>query len=187
MLTSAMIKEAALAAGADLCGIGSVSVKGNVITPEFGPFVRFVFLVTDLPLDPDPAFGESLCDKCGACEKACPGHAVSMEQGTDTWQCSVYYRGAHESNPFMTDEVLKNHPDREAILKGEARFDAESARAIYPELNFMPSRTTGYVPCLCGKACDRACYIHLENQGKLKNSFKTKFRKRDDWKLSVEE
>ncbi len=150
---------------AQACGLGSVSVKGNVITPEYGPFVRFVFLVTDLPLDSDPAFPESLCDKCGACEAACPGHAVSMEQGTDTWQCSVYYRGAHESNPFMTDEVLKDHPDRESILKGNVRFDAESARAIYPELNFMPSRATGYVPCLCGKKCDTVCYEHLKAKG----------------------
>ncbi len=150
---------------AQACGLGSVSVKGNVLTPEFGPFVRFVFVITDMPLEPDPAFGESLCDKCGACAAACPGHAVSMESGTDSWQCSVYYRGAHESNPYMHNEVLKNHPNREAILAGEVRFDAESARAIYPELNFMPSQTTGYAPCLCGKKCDIACYNHLKAKG----------------------
>lgn len=150
---------------AQACGLGSVSVKGNVITPEFGPFVRFVFLVTDLPLEADPAFENDLCDRCGACAQSCPGHAIDMENGTDTWQCSVYYRGAHESNPFMTDETLKNHPDREKILKGEVRFDAESARKIYPYLNFMPSRATGYAPCLCGKKCDVACYEHLRAKG----------------------
>ncbi len=150
---------------AEACGLGSVSVKGNVLTPEFGPFVRFVFLVTDLPLDPDPAFGKNLCDRCGSCAVACPGFAISMQAGLDTWQCSVYYRGAYKSNPYMTDRVLKGNPNREAILSGELRFDAERARAIYPELNFMPSRTTGYVPCLCGKKCDVACYEHLKAKG----------------------
>lgn len=152
---------------AEACGLGCVSRKGSVITKEYGPFVRFVFIVTDAPLETDAPFTESLCDGCGECEKACPGHAVSMENGLDTWQCSVYYRGAHESNPYMTDEVLKDHPDREKILKGEYRFDAESARAVYPELSFMPSRVTGYAPCLCGKKCDIACYRHLKEKGVL--------------------
>jgi len=75
---------------AQACGLGSVSAKGNVITREFGPFVRFVFLVTDAPLETNAPFTEQLCDQCGACAKACPGHAVTMEEGLDTWQCSVY-------------------------------------------------------------------------------------------------
>ena len=91
-----------------------------------------------------------------------------MENGTDTWQCSVYYRGAHKSNPFMTEETLKDHPQREAILNGDVRFDAESARAIYPELDFMPNHVTGYVTCLCGKQCDIACYKHLQEKGIVK-------------------
>ena len=153
---------------AQACGLGSVSVKGNVITPQFGPYVRFVFIVTDMPLDTDPAFGENLCDKCGACVDACPGKAVSLENCTDTWQCSVYYRGAHKSNPLMTGETLKDHPQREAILNGDVRFDAESARAIYPQLDFMPNHVTGYVTCLCGKQCDIACYKHLQEKGIVK-------------------
>ena len=153
---------------AQACGLGSVSAKGTVITKEYGPFVRFVFIVTDMPLEPDPAFEGNLCDGCGACAAACPGHAISMEEGLDTWQCSVYYRGAHKSNPFMTEETLKDHPQREAILEGEVRFDAESARAIYPKLDFMPNHVTGYVACLCGKSCDIACYKHLREKGIVK-------------------
>ena len=150
------------------CGLGSVSAKGNVITKEYGPFVRFVFIVTDMPLDPDPAFEEQLCDSCGACAAACPGHAVSMDKGLDTWQCSVYYRGAHKSNPFMTEQTLKDHPQREAILNGDVLFDPESARAIYTKLDFMPNHVTGYVACLCGKSCDIACYKHLKEKGLVK-------------------
>lgn len=149
---------------AEICGLGSVSMKGTVITPEFGPFVRFVFIVTDAPLTADAPFESSLCDKCGECATACPGHAIDKKNGLDTWQCAVYYRGAHKSNPFMTEDFLKGYPERDAIINGDKHFDAVSARAIYPQLNFLPSRTTGYAPCLCGKKCDLACYDHLRRK-----------------------
>ncbi|MBR4887600.1 MAG: hypothetical protein IKU17_00480, partial [Clostridia bacterium] len=71
---------------AEACGLGTVSAKGSVLTPQFGPFVRFVFLVTDMPLEGDSLLPENLCDRCGACAAACLGHAVSMEDGLDTWQ-----------------------------------------------------------------------------------------------------
>ena len=67
----------------------------------------------------------------------------------------------------MDETVLAGHPDREAILNGDFRFDRESARAIYPELDFLPIHLTKYTPCICGKACDLACYRHLKECGKL--------------------
>ncbi len=150
---------------AEICGLGSVSMKGNVITPELGPFVRFVFIVTDAPLETDAPFGGNLCDRCGECIKACPGRAIDAN-GLDSWQCAVYYRGAHKSNPFITADFLKDHPEREAILEGNKRFDRESARAIYPELDFLPSRTTKYAPCLCGRKCDIACMARRKSHEK---------------------
>jgi len=148
---------------AEICGLGQISMKGSVITPQYGPYVRFVFIVTDAPLETDKPFDKKLCDECGECVAACPGKAISKD-GTDTWQCAVYYRGAHKSNPFMTDNVLNGNPERELILEGNKRFDAETARAIYPELDFLPSKDTGYVACLCGKKCDVACYENLKRK-----------------------
>ncbi len=146
---------------AQICGLGRAGMSGHLLVPELGPFVRLVFIVTDAPLECDKAFEGSICDGCGECERACPGHAIGPD-GTDTWQCSVYYRGAHKSNPFMTDEFLKDEPDREKILNGDVRFDRESARRIFPKLDFLPSRPTRYAPCLCGRLCDLACYRHLK-------------------------
>jgi len=148
---------------ARICGLGRAGRSGHLIVPGMGPFVRTVYLVTDAPLECDAPFDAPLCDDCGLCETACPGHAVS-ENGTDSWQCAVYYRGAHRSNPFMTEDFLVGDPEREAILNGEKRFDAESARALYPKLDFLPSRATGYAPCLCGKACDFVCWKHLSEK-----------------------
>lgn len=149
---------------AKACGLGEMGLSGKIINKEHGPFMRYCFIITDAPLICDEELTENICDKCGACMKACPGNAIS-EEGLDTWQCGVYYKGAHKSNPFMTDEFLKDHPEREAILNGEKRFDAVSAREIYKEMNFLPNTQWGYAPCLCGRKCDIACYKHIK--GKL--------------------
>ena len=151
------------AKAAKTCGLGEVGLNGKIIHKQYGPFMRYCFIITDAPLAVDAPLTETVCDKCGECIKACPGKAVS-ENGLDTWQCAVYYKGAHKSNPFITDDFLKNHPEREAILNGEKRFDVVSARKIYPELNFLPKTQWGYVPCLCGKKCDVACYRHLKGE-----------------------
>ena len=143
------------------CGIGEVGMSGKIINKKYGPFMRYCFIITDAPLECDEELTESVCDGCGECMKACPGKAID-ENGLDTWQCSVYYKGAHKSNPFITDEFLKDDPEREAILNGEKRFDAESARKIYGELKFLPNTQWGYSPCLCGRKCDVACYKHLK-------------------------
>lgn len=151
---------------AEICGLGKEGLHGKVIAPKYGTYMRYVYIITDMPLECDEAFGDNLCDNCGECLKACPGNAIS-ENGVDSWQCSVYYRGAHKSNPFMTDDFLKGHPEREAILNGEKKFDSVSAQEIYGELKFLPATHFGYVPCLCGRSCETVCYKHLKEAGKL--------------------
>ena len=154
------------AKAAKACGIGNKGLSGKILNPKYGPYMRYCFIITDAPLDFDPEFSDSVCDKCGECIKACPGNAIS-ENGLDTWQCSVYYKGAHKSNPFITDEFLKDNPDRDAILNGEKRFDSVSAREIYKEMNFLPNTQWGYAPCLCGRKCDIACFKHLKGEKSL--------------------
>lgn len=148
---------------AKACGIGETGLSGKIINKKYGPFMRYCFIITDAPLECDEPLTEPVCDSCGACIDACPGNAISRE-GLDTWQCSVYYKGAHKSNPFITDDFLKGNPERDVILNGEKRFDAVSAREIYKKMNFLPNTQWGYSPCLCGKKCDIACYKHLKGE-----------------------
>lgn len=145
------------------CGLGDVGLNGKIINKKFGPFMRYCFIITDAPLECDEPQKEAVCDKCGECIKACVGNAISPN-GLDTWQCAVYYKGAHKSNPFITEEFLKNNPERERILNGEKRFTAESAREIFKEMDFLPNTQWGYAPCLCGRKCDIACYKHLKGE-----------------------
>jgi len=149
-----------------VCGLGSIGLHNKVIAPKYGTFMRYVFIITDMPLECDEPFSEELCDNCGQCIDSCPGGAVSTG-GVDSWQCSVYYRGAHKSNPFMDDNFLAGNPEREAIINGTKRFDSESAKEIYGELKFLPNTHFGYVPCLCGKKCEISCYKHLKEAGKI--------------------
>lgn len=148
---------------AKACGIGEMGLSGKIINKEYGPFMRYCFIITDLPLEPDEIKDEMICDNCGECIKACPGNAIDAN-GLDTWQCAVYYKGAHKSNPFITEDFLKENPEREAILNGEKRFDSPSAREIFKEMDFLPNTQWGYAPCLCGKKCDVACYRHLKGE-----------------------
>lgn len=148
---------------AKACGLGEIGLNGKIINKEYGPFMRYCFIITDMPLAFDEELSYNICDNCGECIKACPGNAID-ENGLNTWQCSVYYKGAHKSNPFITDDFLKDNPERDAILNGEKRFDAESARELYRELDFLPNTQWGYAPCLCGRKCDIACYKHLKGE-----------------------
>lgn len=149
-----------------VCGLGSAGLHNKIITPKYGTYMRFVFIITDMELEFDEPFKEELCDGCGKCIEACPGNAVSKD-GVDSVQCSVYYRGAHKSNPFITEDFLKGHPEREAILNGEKKFDKESALEIYDSLKILPNTHFGYVPCLCGKKCETECYKHLKEVGRI--------------------
>lgn len=148
-----------------LCGLGTQGLNGRVINPKYGPCMRYVFIVTDMELEEDALLTEEMCDGCGECINSCPGHAIS-ESGVDTWQCAVYYKGAHKSNPFMTDDFLKGDPEREAILNGDKHFTVEEAREIINKMDFLPMYN-GYFPCLCGKKCDYVCFKHLKEVGRI--------------------
>ncbi len=145
---------------AKACGIGETGLSGRILNKKYGPFMRYCFIITDAPLECDEPLTESVCDMCGECIKACPGNAID-QNGLDTWQCSVYYKGAHKSNPFIDESFLKGNPERKKILNGEKRFNADSAREIYKQMDFLPHTQWGYAPCLCMKKCDIACYKHL--------------------------
>ena len=47
------------------CGLGELGFHGALLTDDFGPFVRYVFILTDAELEADPIITPHLCDKCG--------------------------------------------------------------------------------------------------------------------------
>lgn len=165
-----------------LCGIGELGLSGSVLTDEFGPFQRLAFILTDAELEPDAILPPHLCDKCGECVRACPGHALSADGKLNAWQCSAYYSGAAiATNPFMPEDVFADDDERLAIISGQANLSPERAREIISKLVFYPGHRHGYHACICGKACDTECYVHLEKKGVLSRKFLSPFRKREKW------
>lgn len=71
-----------LKVSAMLAGLGWIGHNTMVITPEYGPRVRWVGILTDLELEPDAPFTEDLCSKQELCKersrciKACPYEAI---------------------------------------------------------------------------------------------------------------
>ena len=66
-------KHAAIAAG-----LGRFGMNNLVLTPDYGPYVRFVTVITSAPLRPDGPLIKDIClrEKCLRCVKACPAEAL---------------------------------------------------------------------------------------------------------------
>jgi ferredoxin len=185
--------------GAYICGLGEMGMGGFFLTPEFGPFQRFAFILTDAELEFDPVYsGEKICDSCGKCLSGCPGKAILDEKTTskwagneleynkiDKWQCSAYHAGAYTpTNPFAKDDLFSELPDGDKIAHGEKRLSKEEVIIV----KRLAETTYGgigdnYGACVCGKSCMRECFIHLEEKNVLKKKFKTPFRKDAPWKI----
>ncbi len=169
------------------CGLGEKGFHNTLLTDEFGPMVRYCFILTDAEIEEDEMVVPHICDNCGKCKTACPGNAINDKGDVDPWQCAVYYNGANGTkNPFMPPEAFEDFDNRLEIIAGEAKVTPETAKKILDKIYFYPPAQHAYQCSICGRACDMACYIHLEEKGVLKRKFKTPFRKREDWHFSID-
>lgn len=170
------------------CGLGEKGLSGALLTEEFGPMVRYCFILTDAEIEADEIKKPTLCDKCGECVKACPGKAISEDGEVDPWQCAVYYNGANGiKNPFMPPDAFPDFENRLEIIAGEAKVTPETARKILDEIFFYPPAQHAYQCSICGRACDTACYAHLEEKGVLTKKFNRKFRTREPWEFALKD
>jgi epoxyqueuosine reductase QueG len=74
------IADMSLYYAAVCAGMGEIGWNNLCITPQFGTRQRFVAVVTDADLVPDPMYsGPALCDKCKLCAKHCPTRCFDKE------------------------------------------------------------------------------------------------------------
>lgn len=59
-----------------LAGLGNFGTNNTLLTPEFGPRVRFASILTAAEIEPDPILEKPLCIRCQRCVEACPVHAL---------------------------------------------------------------------------------------------------------------
>lgn len=107
-----------LKVGAMLAGLGWIGHNTLVITPEYGPRVRWIAIVSDLELEPDEPFTRDLCEEseeCRAdavCERACPYRAIvpGPSQGVEPGKKVTYDKCvvAHEFDLDLEDRWEKH-------------------------------------------------------------------------------
>lgn len=59
-------------------GLGEFGMNNLVITPRYGPRIRFISAITTAPLEPDPLLKKKLClgEQCSLCIKHCKTGAL---------------------------------------------------------------------------------------------------------------
>lgn len=61
-------------------GLGEFGLNNVVVTPQYGPRVRFNSVITEAPLDPDPLLLQKACrgQDCRICVDGCPAAAITL-------------------------------------------------------------------------------------------------------------
>jgi len=170
-------------------GLGEIGYSKLLLTPQFGPRQRLAMLLTDAPLTPDPLFDGQICDRCMQCVRWCSGQAISDTETVEItiagkpcrWgkldinRCTLAYAGGvKETSPFLSPQLEKQMDPgrpRESILK--IPYNRRGKQEVLHH----------QAPIEGARGCIRACMIHLEEEGRIENTFKNPFRKRPVWRL----
>ena len=155
-------RHAAVAAG-----LGEFGRQGLLLTPQFGVRQRMASVITNAPLQGDPLYnGNSLCDGCEVCLKACPvnafhkteQHSAPIGERTftyakvDKWRCAwveqlgMVGEGGPKYEGYTTDLYPPSPVTREDYLKAMGQRDPFQA-------------TCGWGTISCGR-CLHACLAH---------------------------
>lgn len=128
-------RHAAVAAG-----IGTFGWLSIVVTPDYGPRLRIVSVVTRANVEPDPMKPEiEMCnpEKCGICVRVCPTQAISPTRSktvkmgerefTYGWvdfpRCEIATRGLTTKALGLKDIVFPENPTSMDVMKGVEQMD----------------------------------------------------------------
>lgn len=78
-------------------GLGTIGMNHTLLTPEYGPRIRLVSVITDAVVPPDPLIEKELCIRCRRCVAACPTRAFTPHPGRiiadmDKHRCALYHQ-----------------------------------------------------------------------------------------------
>lgn len=167
-----------------LCGLGEIGYSKMLLTPEFGPRVRVGIIITEAPLEPDPIIPPgTLCNRCMACARNCPAHAISMTETVKTTLAGYEV----EWGKLNEDDCDMALTGAEVCKPGQLNYDyrGEGTRPSSISPFFKKPRSlynTGQAVC-GARGCTRACMITLEKRGVLKNKFVNEFRTQKPWTI----
>ena len=121
------------------------------------------------------------------------GHEVEWAK-LDEEKCSaVYQAGTPEFSPFLSEEMAEKMRQLLDMPPGRERSEmlAYTGGAWGTFKDHVPYNAAGWESYhhpgpICGaRGCQRACFSHLEEQGKLRNKVHHPFRIRKPWRLDA--
>jgi len=118
-----------------LAGLGTFGVNNILLTPGYGPRVRFGSVITAAPLPPDPLMDRDLCTRCMVCVRCFPVGALDGEDYpaglTDRSACLAHHEILEERFLFPCGICIKVCPvgeDRQHYQrKGVAVYERDQA------------------------------------------------------------
>lgn len=176
-----------------LAGLGEIGWSGVLISPVYGPRLRFGCVLTEMSFDEydEVVAPGTLCSGCKRCAAECPGHAISADKSytlslggyelhlgvRDEEACDTASVGAEKVPEGETGNYLDAIPK----YKGQYR-----ASPISP-FRRKPSTVFGDGESVCaGLGCIRGCMVALEERGAMTNKFDSPFRRKPMWHVDWE-
>ena len=171
-----------------------------------------IFTDCELEPDPILDTGD-ICIHCGACTRACPADAIPSVKNeaarltVDFGEKKIWYGDVHMGRCTLTHHGMNNEcspflkkdfPNMAFNVRTTKMSEEEAYILSYTMANGMwgrkPGNTvmtynhyilahSGYMAICGARGCIRACYAHLEAQGKLTHKFVKPFKRHKEWKL----
>ncbi len=79
-------------------GVGRIGLNGMLIVDAVGSKVFLSEIIWTGQVDPDESRLDESCLRCGACLKACPGHALRGDRTLDARRCNSYLTIEHRGD-----------------------------------------------------------------------------------------
>lgn len=77
------------------CGVGFIGLNNQLIVPGVGSYVFLGEMLWTGEASPTPPLPRQECDRCMACVRACPGHALAGDGSCDARRCVSYLTIEH--------------------------------------------------------------------------------------------
>lgn len=120
-------------------GLGEFGFNNIVLTPQFGPRVRFVSIITEADLESDPLITEKIClrEKCGGsdgpmCLRRCTAGAIQLKNGLD-------HNAIFIDTPSKTERALCLRPI-DGVIAHQCVFFGTCMRVCPIKLNIKKMR-----------------------------------------------
>jgi len=135
-----------------LSGLGTFGVNNMILTPGYGPRIRFGSVFTSALLPPDPVMEKDLCIRCMRCVEMCPSRALPgdlyPEGITDKNACARYSAELFRRSVSPCGVCIKVCP----VGDDRVHFHRENADIYDPEKkDEMLSRAWDHVRAYGGK------------------------------------